>query len=303
MLLNFTFIGLMAPVFTIFDKDSSINTEKIPNYANYLSESGIHGILVHGTSGEATSLSVRERKDLAQAWSETVKNTSQHLMVQVGGCPLPDVLELAKHAEEIGADSILCMPELYFKPKKPRDLINYLKHVSDAAPNTPLLYYHNPGHTGVNIDMAQFLEESTNQLPTLKGIKFTSNDLAAGYAALKAAGGRFTVFIGGDLLLAPAFALGFDSAIATSINIFPSYATGILEAVKMSDVAKAQGLQENLTAAMKIIRSFGPKVPTTKVAMNYVSPINVGHARAPLENLSEEQSREMRLSLGGYLKY
>lgn len=56
----------------------------------------------------------------------------------------------AKHAENIKADSILCLPELYFSPSTSDQLKDYLKLVSSAAPNTPLLYYHIPSLTNVN---------------------------------------------------------------------------------------------------------------------------------------------------------
>lgn len=287
----------MAPVFTIFNPDFSINVEKVPSYANFLSDSGIHGVLIGATSGEGTSLSVKERKNLTEAWAQAVKSTHQHLMVQVGGAPFPDVLELARHAEIAGADSILTMPELYFKPKKPQELISYLRFISAAAPNTPLLYYHNPGHTSVNIDMADFLEQAASQVPNLKGIKYTSNDLAGGYAALKAAHGRYRVFIGGDYLIEPAFALGFDSAIATSMNVFPKYSIGMLEAIKESNLEKAKSLQQNLTRAMNIVTRYGSKVSGMKLAMNLFTPINVGLARPPLQNVNPARIEEIKHSL------
>lgn len=56
----------------------------------------------------------------------------------------------AKHAECNKVDAILCLPELYFKPKTQEELVEYLKLVGDAAPNTPLLYYHIPAFTNVN---------------------------------------------------------------------------------------------------------------------------------------------------------
>lgn len=71
-------------------------------------------------------------------------------MIQVGGGPFPDVVELARHADSLGVDAILTLPELYFKPKKTQELISYLKFVSAAAPNTPLFYYHYPTQSGVN---------------------------------------------------------------------------------------------------------------------------------------------------------
>ncbi|KAJ8952243.1 hypothetical protein NQ314_007575 [Rhamnusium bicolor] len=231
-----------------------------------------------------------ERKSVTEEWVKAAKSTKQHVMVQVGGCPLPDVLELAKHAEQVGVDSILCLPELYFKPSTPHELINYLKIVGEAAPKTPLLYYHIPAWTGVNINMANFLNESVGKIPTFHGIKYTSNDLDGGAAALRANDGKYA-------LLAAAFTLGFDSAIATTLNILPQYSVQILNAINDSNVEEARAIQNKLTAASSVITKNGAWVPTMKVAMNLITPINVGLARPPLQNLTTELSNEMQNSL------
>ncbi|KAJ8946425.1 hypothetical protein NQ318_014411, partial [Aromia moschata] len=131
---NFTFRGLCAPAFNAFNKDLTVDVSIIPKYAKFLADNGIKGSTrlyyvpmlpsrdrnaCMVAPGEGTSLSVAERKLVTEEWAKAVKSTQQHLMIQVGGCPLPDVLDLARHAEQIGAGSILCLPELYFKPKTP----------------------------------------------------------------------------------------------------------------------------------------------------------------------------------------
>lgn len=95
-------------------------------------------------------MNVEERKSVTETWLRAAKITRQHVMVQIGGTNLPDVLELAQHAEANGADSLLCLPELYNKPTTNAQLINYLKIVGQAAPNTPLLLYHIPSYTHVD---------------------------------------------------------------------------------------------------------------------------------------------------------
>ncbi|XP_057652421.1 N-acetylneuraminate lyase-like isoform X1 [Diorhabda carinulata] len=296
-LVNFTYRGLCAPVFTIFNKDLSINTQTIPEYARFLAKNGIDGVLVHGTTGEGVSMTVAERKAVVDVWAKVVKETKQHLMVQVGGCPLPDAVEMAKHAELVGADSILCHAELFFKPHTPSELVDYLKYVGEAAPNTPLLYYHIPGWTGININMETFINEAVKRIPTFQGIKYTSTDLEAGLAALKTNNGKHAVFLGADTLLASAFGSGFDSAIGTSLNMLPQYAVKILKAAKENNIAEARKLQHVLTEAVNIISKDGAWVPTMKVAMNLITPINVGVARPPLKNLTEAQIEDMRKSL------
>ncbi|ENN78297.1 hypothetical protein YQE_05447, partial [Dendroctonus ponderosae] len=259
-MVNFTFRGLMAPVFTAFNQDWTINTAIVPEYAQFLADRNVPGILVHGTTGEGSALSVAERKRLAEAWVAAGKTTKQHIMIQVGGTAFPDVKELAAHAEKIGADSILTLPELYFKPSNEQDLIDYLREISAVAPNTPLLYYHIPVWSGVgkfSVNMEKFLTLSVGKIPTFQGIKYTNNDLSEGYNALKAADGRYAVFLGADTLVQPATALGFDSVIATGINFLPDHFNSIMAAVRANKVEEARAIQEKLTAAVKVVTKNG----------------------------------------------
>lgn len=74
-------------------------------------------------------------------------------MLQVGGCSISDVYDLAKHAERIRVDYVLCLPELYFKPKTEADLVNYFKEVAACCPSRPIYYYHIPRMTGVDCEL------------------------------------------------------------------------------------------------------------------------------------------------------
>uniref|UniRef100_A0A6P7GE48 N-acetylneuraminate lyase n=1 Tax=Diabrotica virgifera virgifera TaxID=50390 RepID=A0A6P7GE48_DIAVI len=128
----------------------SVNVEPISEYAEYLSSFGVNGVVVNSCTGEGTSMNISERKLVTEKWIEITKPLKMQVMVQIGGCALPDVVELAKHAESLNAESILCMPELYFRPTSNEALADYLKIVSEAAPKTPLFYSHNPEMSGIN---------------------------------------------------------------------------------------------------------------------------------------------------------
>ncbi|XP_074029864.1 N-acetylneuraminate lyase B [Leptinotarsa decemlineata] len=295
---EFSFRGLCAPVFNVFTEDNSLNVSIIPEYAKYLADGGITAVLVNDIMGECTSMSVSERKSVTEEWMKAVKITNQHIMVQVGGCALPDVVDLAKHAEKVGVDSILCLPEVCFEGSTPKELVEYLKIVSQAAPNTPLLYHHIPKRTNVDTNIMLILEECTGKIPTFCGINYTSNDLEEGVAALEIDSKKNVVFFGADKLLVGAFSMGFDSAIIPSLNIFPEYGKCILEAVDKSKLEEARKLQRELSIKYDVISKFGALVPAMKAAMNIATSINVGLVRPPLKNLSDEQIENMKNLLG-----
>ncbi|XP_029162764.1 N-acetylneuraminate lyase-like [Nylanderia fulva] len=286
--LSYIYRGLIAPVLTPFNSNGSLNLEIIPQYATYLAKKGINGVLVNGTSGEGMTMSVNERKLVTEAWVRATKSTKQHLMIQVGGAPLPDVIKLAKHAENLGADAILCLPELYFKPTTPQQLTEYLERISKAAPSTPLLYYHIPMLTNVNIHMGQFLELISDKIPSFVGIKFTSTNLEEGAQALRANNKKYVVFLGNDQTINAACALGMDSFIMTIVNMFPELALDLLAAGRNGNMLKAKNIQEKLSNAVLVITKHGNRVQAMKTAMSLLTEINVGVPRAPLKSISHE---------------
>lgn len=297
----FKYQGLIAPVFTPFNDDlsRSLNLEILPVYAQYLIDNGLSGVLVNGTTGEGPSMTVAERKLVTEVWSQLCVQGQLHLMVQVGGAPLPDVLDLVQHAEQNGANSILCLPELYNKPSTCEDLMRYLQIVSQAAPNTPLFYYHIPSLTNVNLHMGEFLRKMNDSVPTFSGIKFTSTVLDEGYEAVTANNSKYSVFLGADGVMAGAYALGFDSSIATTLNMFSQYGQQILQNMKDGNIKEAQQKQNDLNSAIEVITKCGGWVRTMKTAMNLLTPLTMGPTREPIKPLTAEESKQMENDLMG----
>ncbi|XP_055382052.1 N-acetylneuraminate lyase A-like [Condylostylus longicornis] len=278
--IKFNFKGLMAPVFTFFndDVDRSVNTDSIADYAEFLSKNGIKGVLVNGTTGEGPVMSVKERKLVTEAWKKCCQKLGLTLMVQIGGAPLPDVIDLAKHAESIKVDAILCLPDLYFKPKTVDHLVLYLQNIARYCSNIPILYYHIPMFTGLNLHMPTFCESAEKNIVNFVGLKYTSGDLDQGSDCLKE--GR-SVFLGADTILSGALTLGFDSAIMTTLNIRPELAVQIMNAMSKGQIKEAQRLQKELTDFVKHTLQIGGGewVPSMKKIFNIERKINAGPVR------------------------
>ncbi|GAB0099291.1 N-acetylneuraminate lyase [Sergentomyia squamirostris] len=280
---TFTFRGLMAPVFTAYNNDSlqTVNYEVIDPYAKWLKEKGIRAVLVNGTSGEGMSLNVTERKKTTEEWYKACKKYSMTLMAQIGGAPFVDVAELAQHADQLEVDAVLCLPELYFKPKTEKDLVKYLSSVAKHCPNTPLLYYHIPSFSGVDLSMPKFLDLAEREISTFVGIKYTSGDLAQGSACLRE--NRF-IYLGADTILCGALAQGFDSSIMTTLNIYPEMAIEIFESIQKGDIIRAREKQKELSNVVNRILQDGDWVTSMKKEFNRVFHTNIGGPRMPLSN-------------------
>ncbi|XP_050354488.1 N-acetylneuraminate lyase-like [Nymphalis io] len=297
-MVEFSARGLVPPVFTPLNDDYTINFQAIEPYAKYLADNGIKAVLVGGTTGEHMSLSVTDRKKIIDVWVKAGKLThGLHLMVQVGGAPLADVLNLASYCSDIGVDSLLTLPELYFKPQSVPELVSYVELVAKAAPNLPILYYHIPSMSKVEVNMPNFVTEATQRIPNFKGIKFTSNDLSEGAQVLRALKKDQAVFLGADTLLAPAALLGIQSGIGTTFNLFPRLAQDILAAVEKADLVKARALQEKLSIAVEAHTVEGAWVPIMKAGMEIVTGIKVGPPALPQRSISEDAKKRIATKL------
>lgn len=278
---QFTFKGLMAPVFTAYhnDNDKNVNYHIIDPYAKYLKQKQIEAVLVNGTSGEGMLMNVEERKQVTEAWKKACDDNDIVLMVQIGGAPYPDVVQLAKHAEKLGVDAVLCLPELYFKPKSPEKLTEYLKNVAKHCPTTPFFYYHIPMFTDVTVHMPTFLDMAEQSIPNFRGIKYTNGDLDQGSACLKS---ERHIFLGADSILCSAVAAGFDSFIMTSLNICPEISYEIIKHVNNGQLSVAREKQKELNARISDILKYGDWVTAMKRAFNESCHLNLGETRAPL---------------------
>ncbi|XP_026743139.1 N-acetylneuraminate lyase-like [Trichoplusia ni] len=296
-MVSFNVTGLMPPVFTPLNDDLTINYDIIPAYAKFLVDSGIKAVLVGGTTGEHMTLSLEDRKKVIDAWLKTKKTTGLHIQVQVGGAPLSDAVNLASYCQKIGVDSLLTLPELYFKPATVEELVFYVAQIAKAAPKLPVLYYHIPRMSKVEISMPAFVTAATASIPNFKGLKFTSNDLSEGAQVLRALKNDQEMFLGGDSLLAPAALLGVRSSIGTSYNLFPRLAQEILDAVANNEVLKARALQEKLSLAIEAHTSEGPWVPIMKAGMEIVTGIKMGPPALPQRPLSAEAKQRIQARL------
>lgn len=278
-LINFK--GLMAPVFTAFDSNDEVNLDIIEDYGRALKESGISAVLVNGTSGEGMSMNLNERKMVTEKWYQVCQKLDIILMVQISGCCFRDVKDLAKHAEELKVDGVLCLPELYFKPKDIESLVSYLKKISIYCPSIPIYYYHIPIFTNVNLPIANFMALAKTKIANFAGIKYTSGDLETGLQCLK----HGQVFLGSDTILCGALALGFTSAIMTSLNIYPEISLKILQLINDGKINDAREQQNVLCDIIEniLIEGGGNWVRSMKIKFNKkFNNLQLGPCRDPL---------------------
>ncbi|KAK8758388.1 hypothetical protein V5799_003982 [Amblyomma americanum] len=178
------------------EEGRDVDTSRIEDYVKLLQQQSVTGAFVNGTTGEGLSLTVAERKDLAEAWVKASRGRLDLLIVHITAASVIDTQELAAHAEGLNVDAISILPPFYYRCPSNEHLIRYIEAVSKAAPNTPIIYYHIPSFTCVDVRMSDFLPEAKLRVPALCGAKYSCTDMSDLAGFLRADKAETKIFFG-----------------------------------------------------------------------------------------------------------
>src|SRR5436309_9090940 len=142
--------GVIAAIATAVDDEGEPDCARATALARFLLANGCDGLNVLGTTGEATSFSLEQRKRVMTAYRDAGLPIDR-LMVGTGAAALADAIALTRHAAELGFAGALLLPPFYYKGVPDEGLIAYVEAVlaATAAPSIPVYLYHFPAQSGL----------------------------------------------------------------------------------------------------------------------------------------------------------
>lgn len=289
--------GLIAAPFTPFDSHGELNVELVEKYAKYLIKKGLKGVFICGSTGESASLTLNERKILAEKWVE-FQQPDFKVFVHVGTNSVVEGSELAAHAEEIGAAAIAATGPSYFKPNSVSALVDFMAQIASSAPKTAFYYYHIPGLNQNYLSVEKFLELALDKIPNLSGLKYTHEDEMEFQLCRQLAHGQLDILYGRDETLICSLALGATGAVGSTYNFMPELYYQIIEAFNAGQIAKANELQ---VLAMRIIKSYVHYrgIAAGKVIMKHLG-LDCGKPRLPICALNSQEEQSLMTALAEF---
>jgi 4-hydroxy-tetrahydrodipicolinate synthase len=285
--------GIITATLTPFVSETgSVDLEWIPPHLRFLESHGIAGVLALGTTGEGASLALEERKQVL----ERVLAQRGGLFVFAGtACAaLPETIALSCYALERGANAVLVAPPFYFKQVPEEGVLRYFQALCDALPATArVILYHIPAVTGVPITRHVISGLLASHGDQFYGIKDSSGDQQH-TADLVAEFPRLHIYSGSDSQLATSLAAGVAGAISALSNVWPDRVRAVLDAHQSgSDTTEAVA---RLLDVRQLVRDPNTP-PTLKAALPATSGLPRTSVRAPLVNLSEQESEQLRAAI------
>jgi 4-hydroxy-tetrahydrodipicolinate synthase len=214
-----TLSGVIAAVATPIDASGAPDLKRAVNLARTLLDNGCDGLNVLGTTGEATSFSVDERKAVMSAY-KAEGLLLDRLMVGTGAAAVSDAVALTHHAAELGFAGALVLPPFYYKGVPDDGLVAYIDTLVMATVDNPIpIYlYHFPAMSGLpwHVTLIKRLLES---FPSrIVGLKDSSGDMAFA-RSVAAISPDFAVFPSTEAALLEARGGAFAGCISATANL------------------------------------------------------------------------------------
>ena len=245
--------GIIAVTATPFKNDGAIDYDVAKAHLNWLLDSGVHGVLPIGSTGEFASFSKAERKAYAEFIIKEVAGRVP-VMVGVSSQNVDDTVELANHAAEIGADAVMALPPPSLHLSQ-NEICNFYQYLSDRI-KLPAMIYNNPGSSGVDIQPETI--ESIAPAANIGYVKESTGDIKRLTRLVDSIGDQVTVLCGCENLGYESLMMGAKGWISVVANIAPSMNVRLYDLiVNKKDYEGARAVYRQLLPMLRLIEDTG----------------------------------------------
>ena len=275
------FKGCGTAIVTPFTKNG-VNFDEFRKLIEYQIKEGVDAIIVCGTTGESSAMSMQEKKETIK-FAIDVANKRIPIIAGTGSNCTKNAIEMSKYAESVGADAVLLVTPYYNKTTQ-KGLVAHYKAISSEI-KIPIILYNVPSRTGVNILPKTCLELS--KLDNIVAIKEASGDLSQIAQTINLCRDNLNVYSGNDDQIIPILSLGGIGVISVLSNIKPKYTHEMCYNYFDGDVKKAAQMQIDAIPLINALFSEVNPIPI-KEALN-ICGYDFGEPRLPLVPMSKEK--------------
>lgn len=281
--------GVNTPISCPMLKNGEVDYKGLTDLCEYLIEKGVHGLYPNGSTGEMCYLTLEERKKILECTLEAAKGRV-NVFCMVGANTTQDTIELARHAENAGADGIGVVTPYYFKLDE-TELVQYFVDVaSSVSPDFPVYLYGIP-QLAVNDITPVMAEKIVQHCPNVIGVKYSYPDVPRMLKFMDVNNGKFSVLTGPDDLFYTILASGGDGVISGNSNVIPEHYVAIYDAYKSGDHRLAAKIQAKVNRLL--VHISGPNhMARYKVGLHHRGIIGCAAMRRPLRELTAEEEQD-----------
>jgi dihydrodipicolinate synthase/N-acetylneuraminate lyase len=232
-----TWKGVFPALTTKFDGNDSLD---IPLFLRNLQaqlDAGVHGIILGGTLGEASTLSEKEKEQLVRATVEYVEGRIP-VVLNVAEGATREAVRQADLAHTWGAEGLMLLPPMRYRGDA-REVVTYFREVAASTP-LPIMIYNNPVDYGNEVTLDMF--ETLLELPNIQAVKESTRDISNVTRIKNRFGDRLKILCGVDTLAMESLLMGADGWVAGLVCAFPKETTALYQYIQSGNLKDATTL-------------------------------------------------------------
>lgn len=226
--------GIFPALTTKFTADDELDLGLFAKNLHAQMDAGVHGIILGGTLGEASVLSVDEKEQLVKFAIEQTHGEIP-VVLNIAEGSTKEALQQAAYAKAWGAKGLMMLPPMRYKPDH-RETVTYFKTIADST-DLPIMIYNNPVDykTEITLDMFEDLALCSN----INAVKESTRDTSNVTRMRNRFGDRFSILCGVDTLAFEEITAGADGWVAGLVCAFPKETVAIYELINQGKIAEA----------------------------------------------------------------
>ncbi|MDQ7843871.1 MAG: 4-hydroxy-tetrahydrodipicolinate synthase [Armatimonadota bacterium] len=285
--------GSLVPLVTPFHR-GRFDAARFEELVEWQIESGSHGLVVTGTTGEPAALSPEEREEVL-ATAVRAARRRVPVIAGTGTNNYAETLRLTQAARRLGADAALVVVPYYVRPSQ-EGLYRYFRSLAEAV-DIPIIVYNIPARTAVNLEPPT-LARLARDCPTIIGVKEANRDFEHVTRVLHLCGPGFFVYSGIELLCFPILAVGGAGHVSAAGNVLPREVARLYDLAASGRWEEARALHYHLLPMNEALFVETNPVPV-KTALGLMGKIDP-EVRPPLAPMSAENTARLRQVMAAY---
>ena len=285
------FKGSGVVIVTPMKENLDVDFDKLEELINFQIDNGTDAIIIAGTTGESSTLTMEEHRRVIQAAVEFTKHRVP-VVAGTGSNCTRTAIHLTKEAEEDGADAALIVTPYYNKATQKGLIAHYGQIASETK--LPIILYNVPGRTGCNLmpeTVATLVKENEN----IVGLKEATGNMAQASKTMYLCDGKLEMYSGEDGLVVPLLSIGGLGVISVIANIAPRQTHDMVMSYLEGDLEKARQMQLKSLPLVDALFSEVNPIPVKK-ALNLMG-MQVGSLRSPLCEMGEENAKKLEQAM------
>jgi len=287
---------VLTAMVTPFDAEGRIHEQGTRDLVGHLLSHGSDGLVVCGTTGEAPTLSLDEKRRMFELVMETAGGRGA-VLAGTGTNDTRDAVELSEAAAAVGVDGLLVVTPYYNKPSQ-EGLYRHFRAVAEAT-TLPVMVYNVPGRTSVNMEAATCLRLA-REVPNIVAVKEAGGNMMQITDLISGAPDGFRVYSGEDGLVLPMLALGAHGVVSVTSHVVGPDMQAMIRAFLAGRTNEAARLHARMLPIVRAcFQATTPSPVPVKAALNMLG-VAVGRPRLPLVEANEREIEIVGHALRGH---